>query len=143
MFPRDVVKSFPRCNLCWKFKTISTGLNAFKTFWNKKNRTSKQTRVLARDAEFNFYILSPSLSDKSILLLLFTDCVYIDSQRPDVAYFICAIKEFRMVSFLSLFFFSLSMFMFNFLLVDSRWPFSSFPLHLLCLFLFSFLFFFF
>ncbi|XP_058967313.2 arginine-glutamic acid dipeptide repeats protein isoform X1 [Pocillopora verrucosa] len=24
------------------------------------------------------------------------DCVYIDSQRPDVAYFICAIKEFRM-----------------------------------------------
>ena len=40
-----------------------------------------------------------------MLLFLFIDCVYIDSQRPDVAYFICAIKEFRMVSFLSLFFF--------------------------------------
>lgn len=73
---------------------------------------------------------------KLIFLLLFTDCVYIDSQRPDVAYFICAIKEFRMVSFCIFVFFSLSMFMFNFLLVDSWWPFSSSLLHLRCLFLF-------
>jgi hypothetical protein len=34
-----------------------------------------------------------------IVLSLCLDCVYIDSQRPDVPFFICAIKELKMVGF--------------------------------------------
>ena len=116
-------------------KTISTGLGLTLSKHFETNKTEHQNKhaLYARHAEFKFFSFSYHRSDKSIFLLLFTDCVYIDSQRPDVAYFICAIKEFRMVSFLSLFF-SLSVFMFNFLLVDSRWPFSSSLLLLCCLF---------
>ena len=116
-FPRDLVKRFH---------------NILKQI---KQNIKTNTRYTRGTRSSNFSVLA-IITRKSIFLLLFTDCVYIDSQRPDVAYFICAIKEFRMVSFLSLFFFSLSVFMFNFLLVDSRWPFSSSLLLLCCLFFF-------
>ena len=91
-FPRDLVKRFQNI-----LKQIKQNI-----------KTNTGSTCGTRSSNFSF-LASPAQMSQSFLHL-FTDCVYIDSQRPDVAYFICAIKEFRMVSFLSLFFFPVNVY---------------------------------
>ena len=59
--------------------------------------TSKQTLLTG-----SFFPLFYQFCDFNnfFLSVCFIDCVYIDSQRPDVPFFICSVKEFRMVSVL-------------------------------------------
>ena len=53
----------------------------------------KVNMCTSRQMVFDCYMCA----QKDLFSLLSIDCVYIDSQRADVPYFICAIKEFRMV----------------------------------------------
>lgn len=117
-FPRDLVKRFQ---------------NILKQI----NQNIKTNTGYARGTRSSNFSFLASLAQKINLFTSFHRLrLYRQSKTGCGIFYLCYQRVSYGKFFYLCFFFSLSMFMFNFLLVDSWWPFSSSLLHLRCLFLF-------